>query len=132
MPSEDRGLGKEISLMPLKSKAQRRFMHARMPDLAKKFEAETPRGKKLPERVLRSNLEVTPAYAGVWNKKTTKVTVHVFDCSVVKHKLKSRAHVVMDLQFALEMGDRGYNILVSSCVRDKNALQKTLEEEIPL
>jgi len=37
--------------MPIKSKAQRRFLHARKPRLAKKFESETPKGKKLPEKV---------------------------------------------------------------------------------
>lgn len=35
--------------MPLKSKAQRRFLHATNPKLAEKFEKETPKGKKLPE-----------------------------------------------------------------------------------
>ena len=37
--------------MPLKSKAQRRFLHATDPKLAEKFEKETPKGKKLPEHV---------------------------------------------------------------------------------
>lgn len=36
--------------MPFKSQAQRRFMHAKHPGIAKRFEAETPKGK-LPERV---------------------------------------------------------------------------------
>jgi hypothetical protein len=33
----------------LKSKAQRRYLWATDPKLAKKFEKETPKGKKLPE-----------------------------------------------------------------------------------
>jgi hypothetical protein len=37
--------------MPLKSKAQRRYLHATNPTLADKFEEHTPKGKKLPERV---------------------------------------------------------------------------------
>lgn len=37
--------------MPFKSKAQRRFMYARHPELAEEFEAATPKGKKLPEKV---------------------------------------------------------------------------------
>ena len=37
--------------MPFKSKAQRRALYAKDPKLARKFEAETPKGKKLPERV---------------------------------------------------------------------------------
>ena len=37
--------------MPIKSKAQRAFLHATKPEIAKRFEAKTPAGKKLPERV---------------------------------------------------------------------------------
>jgi len=37
--------------MPIKSKAQRRFLHATDPKLAAKFESETPKGKKLPNKV---------------------------------------------------------------------------------
>lgn len=36
--------------MPFKSKAQRRFMYAKHPRVAKKWEAHTPKGKNLPER----------------------------------------------------------------------------------
>lgn len=39
--------------MPIRSKAQRRFLHATNPTLAEKFERHTPKGKKLPERVKR-------------------------------------------------------------------------------
>jgi len=39
--------------MPFKSEAQRRFLYARYPELAKKWEAHTPKGKKLPERKKR-------------------------------------------------------------------------------
>lgn len=35
--------------MPFKSKAQRRFMHAKHPAIAKRWEKETPPGK-LPEK----------------------------------------------------------------------------------
>lgn len=31
--------------MPFKSQAQRNFMHAQHPGIAKRFEAETPKGK---------------------------------------------------------------------------------------
>lgn len=37
--------------MPMRSKAQRRFLHARHPDVADKFEKETPKGENLPEHV---------------------------------------------------------------------------------
>ncbi len=42
--------------MPFKSQAQRRYMYAKHPKLAKEFEAKTPKGKKLPAR--KSNHEV--------------------------------------------------------------------------
>lgn len=37
--------------MPFKSEAQRRFMYAKHPNIAKKWEKHTPKGKKLPEKV---------------------------------------------------------------------------------
>ena len=37
--------------MPFVSQAQRGFMYAKHPKLAKEFEAATPRGAKLPEHV---------------------------------------------------------------------------------
>jgi len=40
--------------MPFKSKAQRIALYAKNPKLAAEFEAKTPKGKKLPERVKKS------------------------------------------------------------------------------
>ena len=37
--------------MPFKSKAQRAWMFANKPELAKEFAAATPKGAKLPKRV---------------------------------------------------------------------------------
>lgn len=39
--------------MPFKSQAQRRFLQANHPDIAKEFEAETSPNAALPERVRR-------------------------------------------------------------------------------
>lgn len=36
--------------MPYKSEAQRRFMHARHPEIAKRWDREYPNQKKLPAR----------------------------------------------------------------------------------
>lgn len=36
--------------MPFKSEAQRRFMYAKKPKLAKEFEEKTPKGAELPDR----------------------------------------------------------------------------------
>ena len=40
--------------MPLKSKAQRRWMHATHPEMAKRWEAETPKGKPLPKKAKKA------------------------------------------------------------------------------
>ncbi len=37
--------------MPFRSQAQRKFMYAKHPKLAKEFESKTPKGKKLPDKV---------------------------------------------------------------------------------
>jgi len=37
--------------MPMKSKAQRRFLHAKKPTVAGRFEAHTRKGDDLPERI---------------------------------------------------------------------------------
>jgi len=35
--------------MPFQSQAQRGFMYSQHPEIAKEFEAKTPKGKKLPQ-----------------------------------------------------------------------------------
>ena len=37
--------------MPFKSQAQRKYLYAMHPKLAKEFAAKTPKGKKLPQHV---------------------------------------------------------------------------------
>ena len=37
--------------MPFKSKAQRGYLYANKPKVAKEFEKKTPKGKKLPKKV---------------------------------------------------------------------------------
>jgi len=39
----------------MKSQAQRRFLHAKHPKIAKEFENKTPKGARLPERKRTSN-----------------------------------------------------------------------------
>ena len=39
--------------MPFKSLAQKRYMYAKHPELAKEYEAETPKDSMLPEKVKR-------------------------------------------------------------------------------
>lgn len=41
--------------MPFKSKAQREWMYANHPDMAKKWQADTPKGKKLPQKVKKKS-----------------------------------------------------------------------------
>lgn len=44
----------EVS-MPFKSQAQRKFMYAKHPEMAKEWEEKTPKGKKLPKKVKKKN-----------------------------------------------------------------------------
>ena len=44
--------------MPFESEAQRRYMYSQKPELAKEFEAATPKGKKLPEYKKKSKAEM--------------------------------------------------------------------------
>jgi hypothetical protein len=37
--------------MPFKSQAQRRWMYAFKPEMAKRWEKETPKGKRLPSKI---------------------------------------------------------------------------------
>lgn len=37
--------------MPIVSQAQRKFLHANKPQMAKEWEAHTPKGKTLPKKV---------------------------------------------------------------------------------
>jgi len=37
--------------MPMRSQAQRAYLHIHEPKVAERFERETPKGKKLPKRV---------------------------------------------------------------------------------
>lgn len=39
--------------MPFKSQAQRKWMHATHPEMAKRWERETPKGKALPKKVAK-------------------------------------------------------------------------------
>lgn len=39
--------------MPFKSEAQRKFMYAKHPKMAKEWEDKTPKGKKLPKKVTK-------------------------------------------------------------------------------
>ena len=41
--------------MPFKSKAQRGYLYAKKPKVAKKWAKETSNGKKLPKRVAKKN-----------------------------------------------------------------------------
>ena len=39
--------------MPFKSQAQRKWMHANHPEMAKRWEKETPKGAKLPKKTAK-------------------------------------------------------------------------------
>ena len=48
--------------MPFKSKAQRRWMYANHPEMAKEWEEHTTKGSKLPEHVKKSSMNTQQAY----------------------------------------------------------------------
>lgn len=50
--------------MPFQSQAQRGYMYANHPEIAKRFEAETPKGKKLPARKTKNKKSMGHAIAG--------------------------------------------------------------------
>lgn len=58
--------------MPFKSKAQRRFMYARHPKLAKEFESKTPKGKKLPEKIKKKKTVVRKKRMAITKRKLPK------------------------------------------------------------
>jgi len=39
--------------MPFKSRAQRGWMYANHPEMAKRWEKETPKGRRLPKKVVK-------------------------------------------------------------------------------
>jgi len=41
--------------MPMKSKAQRRYLWAKHPKVAREFEKHTPKGKKLPKKAKKGS-----------------------------------------------------------------------------
>lgn len=41
--------------MPFKSEAQRRYMHAKHPQMAERWEQETPSGARLPRKLKEKN-----------------------------------------------------------------------------
>lgn len=43
--------------MPFKSQRQREFMWAQHPEMAKEWEAKTPKGVRLPEKVKKTSKE---------------------------------------------------------------------------
>lgn len=50
--------------MPMKSQAQRAFLHAKKPGLAKVFESKTAEGAKLPKKVSQSKAPASRSSTG--------------------------------------------------------------------
>lgn len=48
--------------MPFESKAQRRFMYAKHPEIAERWQKHTPKDKKLPERKKESEVRLGTAF----------------------------------------------------------------------
>lgn len=59
--------------MPFKSEAQRRWMHANHPEMAKRWEKHTPKGKKLPEKV-KGGIDKTSHVARIAGREYTDIS----------------------------------------------------------
>jgi hypothetical protein len=68
------------------SKAQRRWMWANDPEMAKEWEAHTPKGKKLPEHVKRAYLAGVKAAQEELRLKIPERTFHGYDAAVTREK----------------------------------------------
>lgn len=62
--------------MPFKSKAQRRWMYANEPEIAKRWEKHTPKGKKIPEKVKEKTAAMTPQQKAYINGFVKKAATH--------------------------------------------------------
>ncbi len=58
--------------MPLRSDAQRKYLFAKEPTVAKKFAAETPKGKKLPERLHPAAKQAFDSFADLHGMRPAK------------------------------------------------------------
>lgn len=69
--------------MPFKSQAQRRFMYSQHPEMAKKWEKHTPKGKKLPEKVSKES-EIRNDFIDELNISLDKLTTE--SCGIAWRK----------------------------------------------
>jgi hypothetical protein len=63
--------------VPFVSDSQRKWMYANKPAMAKKWEAHTPKGKKLPEHVAKPEHEKTSSIISECFSKISKTLVKV-------------------------------------------------------
>ena len=59
--------------MPMKSTAQRGYLWANKPDIAREFESMTPKGKKLPKKVKKKKKAMKKSAAYELGKKAAGV-----------------------------------------------------------
>lgn len=60
--------------MPFKSEAQRAWMYSHDPEMAKEWEAHTPKGKKLPKKVAVKKNTAKKGVKNVAGRKTHKAS----------------------------------------------------------
>ena len=85
--------------MPFKSQAQRRFMYANYPKIAKRWSKHTPKDKKLPEHVNES-IEVGPNLQFI-KGKTLEVNNNKISLS---YKVKSQKAVELKVIYDIDKG----------------------------
>jgi len=72
--------------MPFKSKAQRRWMYANHPEMAKEWEEHTTKGSKLPEHVKKSSMNTQQAYINGFFKRAKEHGVDKEEALEMLHK----------------------------------------------
>lgn len=70
--------------MPFASSAQRKWMHANEPEMAKRWEKHTPKGKKLPKKKTKSEAVRSRIDAVLEGKRPVHSTIIAseFDCQL--------------------------------------------------
>lgn len=88
--------------MPYESDAQRKFMHAKHPEIAKRWDKHTSKGKKLPEHKKEAMLKVATALSKLPSETREKLA-HTL------HEYMSRpasAQAVVGIKMAAYLSDR--------------------------
>jgi len=99
--------------MPLKSKAQMRFLYAKHPKIAKEFAAETKNIKDLPERVKKEMLEsFTKIARDLFNPtKSPPVPARVVQQEMIQSSKEEKMNGMSPVEYRNELTSRRTGIV---------------------